>query len=458
MNTSTERRPTVDATISMIENALDVRPEQGIYRISRDVYAAPELFDLEMEHIFEKTWIYACHESQVAKPHDFFTVTIGRQPMIITRDASGELHALANACRHRGATLLRVRSGNQSTFTCPYHAWCYRSDGRLLKVKDPVHYGGSIDTSRYGLIEARIASYKGFIFVNLDITSTLSLEQFLGDARVFFDLVVAQSPHGELEVVPGSSTYTFDANWKLQNENGVDGYHVTTVHYNYVAVLLQRAAANARRGRSLESIDGSRIGSEESTGWFAFDHGHSVVFSDLPNPEVRAGFAEVVPRLEREHGAAYAKWSMSMARNLNIYPSLLFMDQMSTQIRVIRPLAWNKTEIHSFCLGVKGESAEDRRSRIRQFTDFFNVSGLGTPDDLVEFKESQRGFEARIARWSDVSRGHQYWLREPNEAAGSLGIAPCLIGSDASHEGLFINQHGTWQDYLLRGLKANQNR
>lgn len=442
--------------LSLIEAALDCRPEQGIYRIAREIFSAPELFDLEMEHIFEKTWIYACHESQVAEPHDFFTVTIGRQPMIITRDGSGRLHALANACRHRGATLVRVAKGNQSTFTCPFHAWCYRSDGRHLKVKEPAQYGGGLDSAQYGLNEARIASYKGFIFVNLDTSSTQTLEEFLGEARVFFDLVVAQSPNGTLEVVPGSSSYTYDANWKLQNENGVDGYHVTTVHYNYIAVITQRMQANAQRGRSQESIDVARIGAGEGDGWFAFDHGHSVLFTHLPNAEVRPGYATVYPRLLQEYGAAFAKWAMAKARNLNIYPSLLFMDQMSTQIRVIRPLAWNKTEIHSFCLGVKGESAADRHSRIRQFTDFFNVSGMGTPDDLVEFRESQRGFEARLERWNDISRGHQYWMREPNERAAELGIAPRLIGTEGSQEGLFVNQHAAWRDYLLGGLKARQ--
>lgn len=444
------------SALQMVEAALDCRPEQGVYRIAREIFTAPELFDIEMEHIFEKTWIYACHESQVARPHDFFTVTIGRQPMIVTRDQSGKLHALANACRHRGATLVRVTKGNQRGFACPFHAWCYGSDGRHLKVKDPAQYAGSIDPANYGLNEARIASYKGFIFINLDITSTQSLEEFLGESRIFFDLVTAQSPTGELEVVPGTSSYTYDANWKFQNENGVDGYHVTTVHYNYIAVITQRMRANAQRGRAQESIDVANIGAGEGDGWFAFERGHSVLFLQLPNAEVRPGYATVYPRLLKDYGAAFAKWAMTKARNLNVYPSLLFMDQMSTQIRVIRPIAWNKTEVYSFCLGVKDESAADRHSRIRQFTDFFNVSGMGTPDDLVEFREAQRGFEARLERWSDISRGHQYWLSQPNERAAELGIAPLLIGTDGSQEGLFVNQHRVWRDYLLRGLAAKQ--
>src|SRR5690606_31116908 len=163
--------------ISLIRSGLDCRPDQGLYRVAREIFTEPALFELEMEHIFEKTWIYACHESQIARPHDFYAVTIGRQPIIVTRDGENNLHAFANACRHRGATLVRVTRGNQKFFTCPFHGWCYGSDGRLVHVKEPEQYGGFLDYPKYGLREARVASYRGFVFVNLDVASTQSLEE-----------------------------------------------------------------------------------------------------------------------------------------------------------------------------------------------------------------------------------------------------------------------------------------
>ena len=218
-----------------IQGCLDFRPAEGIYRVARDMFTEPELFDLEMELIFEKNWIYACHESEIANPNDFLTIRAGRQPMIITRDGNNQLHALINACQHRGATLTRVSKGNQSTFTCPFHAWCYKSDGRLVKVKAPGEYPEGFDKATRGLKKARIESYKGFVFISLDVNGSDSLEDYLGDAKVFFDMMVAQSPTGELEILPGKSTYSYDGNWKLQHENGLDGYHVSTVHYNYVS-------------------------------------------------------------------------------------------------------------------------------------------------------------------------------------------------------------------------------
>ncbi|MFZ6048913.1 anthranilate 1,2-dioxygenase large subunit [Pseudomonas sp. CR3202] len=438
-----------------VSGCLDFRPAEGVYRIARDMFTEPELFDLEMELIFEKNWIYACHESEIPNKHDFMTLRAGRQPMIITRDGNNQLHALINACQHRGATLTRVGKGNQSTFTCPFHAWCYKSDGRLVKVKAPGEYPEGFDKATRGLKKARIESYKGFVFISLDVHASDSLEDFLGDAKVFFDMMVAQSPTGELEVLPGKSTYTFDGNWKLQNENGLDGYHVSTVHYNYVATVQHRQQVNAENGAANGTLDYSKLGAgdaETDDGWFSFHNGHSVLFSDMPNPTVRPGYATVMPRLVEEFGQGKAEWMMHRLRNLNIYPSLFFMDQISSQLRIVRPLAWNKTEIISQCIGVKGESDADRESRIRQFEDFFNVSGMGTPDDLVEFREQQRGFQGRLERWSDISRGYGKWVTGTTPNSQTLGIAPVMTGTEFTHEGLYVNQHANWQRFLLQGL------
>lgn len=441
---------------NFVEGCIDFRPQDGVYRIARDMFTEPELFDLEMELIFEKVWIYACHESEIPNNNDFLTVQIGRQPLIISRDGKGELHAMVNACQHRGATLTRVAKGNQSTFTCPFHAWCYKSDGRLVKVKAPAEYCEDFDKNSRGLKQARISSYRGFVFVSLDTRATDSLEDFLGDGKVFLDLMVEQSPTGELEVLQGKSTYSFDGNWKLQNENGVDGYHVSTVHYNYVSTVQHRQQVNASKGEELDTLDYSKLGAGDNTtddGWFSLKNGHSVLFSEMPNPTVRPGYDTVMPYLVEIYGEKRAEWAMHRLRNLNLYPSLFFMDQISSQLRIVRPVAWNKTEVISQCIGVKGESAEARRNRIRQFEDFFNVSGLGTPDDLTEFREQQRGFQARLERWSDISRGHQNWCYDSNPNAEALGINPVITGREITHEGLYVNQHGHWKALMLKGLQ-----
>ncbi|MGE1667411.1 Rieske 2Fe-2S domain-containing protein [Klebsiella pneumoniae] len=83
-----------------INNALVVDRENHIYRCHRSIFTDPQLFEFEMKHIFEGNWVFLAHESQIPQPGDYYTLTLGRQPVIITRDKKNELHALINSCAH----------------------------------------------------------------------------------------------------------------------------------------------------------------------------------------------------------------------------------------------------------------------------------------------------------------------------------------------------------------------
>lgn len=89
----------------VLNSAMQVDEEAGIYRCRRDVFTDPDIFELEMKYIFEGNWVYVAHESQIPEVNDYFTTYIGRQPIVITRSKDNELNALINACAHRGATL-----------------------------------------------------------------------------------------------------------------------------------------------------------------------------------------------------------------------------------------------------------------------------------------------------------------------------------------------------------------
>ena len=225
-----------------IDGAVDVDPEHGRYRGRREAFTDPDLFELEMKYIFEGNWIYLAHESQLPNNNDYLTTYIGRQPIVISRDKEGALHALINACSHKGAMLCRRKKDNRGTFTCPFHGWTFRNNGKLLKVKDPrgadypeqFNTEGSHDLTKV----ARFESYRGFLFGSLN-PDVVPLVEFLGGAAKVIDMIVDQSPEG-LEVLKGSSTYTYDGNWKVQAENGADGYHVSAVHWNYAATTSRR--------------------------------------------------------------------------------------------------------------------------------------------------------------------------------------------------------------------------
>ena len=429
-----------------IETAVVDDPETGAFRCRRDIFTDPDLFEIEMKHIFEGNWVYLAHESQIAGVNDWFSTWAGRVPVIITRDKAGELNALINACSHRGASLCRRRRGNSRVFVCPFHGWSFTNDGKLLKAKDestgayPESFNtdGSHDLKKL----ARFGNYRGFLFGSLD-PDVMPLEDYLGETKVIIDQIVDQAPAG-IEVLAGNSSYTFEGNWKLQMENGCDGYHVSSVHYNYARTMSRRAEG----GTKAVDADGW---SKAVSGIYGFDNGHILLWTTVLNPEVRPVWDQR-EELEQRLGKERAGFIVGQSRNLALYPNVFLMDQFSTQIRVVRPLAVDRTEVTIYCFGPKGESADLRATRIRQYEDFFNVSGMGTPDDLEEFRTCQSTYAAAGDLWNDLSRGARRWIAGPDANAAAMGMNPLLSSERSEDEGLFVRQHEHWANIMLAAI------
>ncbi|HZG30874.1 MAG TPA: Rieske 2Fe-2S domain-containing protein [Ensifer sp.] len=435
----------------LLATAVQDDPDAGVFRCRRDIFTNAELFELEMKHIFESNWVYLAHESQVPENNDYYTTYIGRQPIVITRDKTGALHAVINACAHRGAMICRRKHGNKGSFTCPFHGWTFSNTGKLLKVKDekttqyPPQFAqnGSHDLKRL----ARFESYRGFLFGSLSEEVT-SLEEFLGETKVIIDQIVDQAPEG-LEVLRGNSSYIYDGNWKLQMENGCDGYHVSSVHWNYAATM------GRRKEEGTKAVDANGW-SRSVAGVYGFDNGHILLWTTTMNPEVRPVYGQR-ELLKQRLGQDKADFIVNQTRNLCLYPNVFLMDQFSTQIRVTRPISVDKTEINIFCFAPKGESASDRALRIRQYEDFFNVSGMGTADDLEEFRACQQGYAGISALWNDLSRGAPLWIDGPDENAQKMGINPLLSGERSEDEGLFVRQHEYWARTMRQALASEKN-
>jgi benzoate/toluate 1,2-dioxygenase alpha subunit len=444
----------LDSVQTTIDTALQDDPQAGIYRVGRDIFTDPALFELEMRHIFEGNWIYLAHESQIANPNDYFTTFIGRQPIFIARSKTGELNAFINACAHRGAMLCRHKRGNKTSYTCPFHGWTFSNAGKLLAVKDPRGAGypetfnknGSHDLTRV----ARFESYRGFLFGSLN-PDVLPLQQHLGEAATIIDMIVDQSPEG-LEVLRGSSTYVYDGNWKLQTENGADGYHVSAVHWNYAATTGRRK--DTQQGDTVRAMSAGGW-AKQGGGFYSFENGHLLLWTNWANPEDRPNW-ERRDELALQFGEATADWMVQRSRNLCLYPNVYLMDQFSSQIRTYRPLAVDKTEVTIYCIAPKGEAPEARARRIRQYEDFFNASGMATPDDLEEFRACQMSYQARASHWNDMSRGAQHWISGADAAAEAIGLKPLMSGARTEDEGLFVLQHKYWQQAMQRALSAEK--
>ena len=437
-----------------LDQALIEDHENGIYRAKRSIFTDEDLFDLEMKHIFEGNWVYLAHDSQIPNVGDYFTTYIGRQPIIISRDKQGGLNALINACSHRGAMLCRRKTDNRTTFTCPFHGWTFNNTGKLLKVKDPRDAGypeqfnkeGSHDLTKV----ARFESYRGFLFgsINPDVKP---LEEHLGESTKIIDMIVDQSPDG-LEVLRGASSYTYDGNWKLQAENGADGYHVSATHWNYAATTARRTTGES--ANETKNMDAGGWAKQKG-GYYSFDHGHLLLWTEWLDPSNRPLFDRREELVEK-YGEAKADWMINISRNLCLYPNVYLMDQFGSQIRHFRPISVDKTEVTIYCIAPKGESAEARANRIRQYEDFFNASGMATPDDLEEFRSCQKTYLATAAPWNDLSRGATHQITGPDANADVIGLKPISSGVRTEDEGLYPIQHGYWVQTMRAAAAAEE--
>jgi len=430
------------------------RPETGEFSVHRDIFRDPEIFELEMKHVFEGTWVFIGLASQIAKPHDYLTTWIGRQPILVMRDASGKAGAFLNTCRHRGAVVSHLMHGNAKYHVCSYHGWAYDSAGRNVDIKDQkdAGYPEAFEKQDHGLMPvARFAEYRGFMFASLNADVT-DLEAHLGATKTFLDLIVDQSPQG-IELIPGSSSYTFKANWKLQIENCLDVYHLTSTHPSFMKIVERRNSGDSKHALKALDFEAYRLPGVER-GSFTFANGHAAVWGANPKPDVRPLF-ERVDELTQRVGQMRAKWMLSM-RNLTLYPNVQFAENASLQLRIIRPISVNKTEMKIYCMAPVGESAQAREHRLRQYEDFFNATGLATPDDTTAYEDCQTGYQAYNVDWQQgYERGSNQLQYSANAYAKELGIEveSCIAGPfDIQDETVFRAGYREWLALMKRGM------
>ena len=442
-------------SVADIDALIDDRPDEGVFRVSRAAVREQAIFDLEMRHIFEGSWVFLGLASQIPNRHDFFTTRIGRQPVIVSRDGAGVVRCFINSCRHRGALVCHRAAGSAKRHTCQYHGWVYDSSGACVDVKDE-QQGAYTDAFRgedHGLAQVRLGDYRGFLFGSLN-GDVAPIEEHLGDVRAMLDLIADQSPDG-LEIVPGVVRYTYDGNWKLQLENGTDPYHFTSTHPSYMQILRERGkkAANTGHTSIYQNFDQKSI----SRGAFCFPNGHAAIWGETPSSDARPIFsrlAEITARV----GPARAKW-MLYTRNLSIFPNVQFAENAALQMRIWRPLGPDKTEMTTYCLAPRGEDRAARAVRIRQYEEFFNPSGLATPDDATAYEDCQAGNATpAIGFHQGYARGLAAVRRGGDEHAAELGVHPStsIVGAfEMGDETVFHETYRTWRKLLRAGLERD---
>src|SRR5438046_483077 len=143
------------------------KPLAGAKSLPQKYFVSAEIFALEQEKIFSRNWLLVGHQSLIAKPGDFFVATVANESLIVVRDQQSQVRSLYNVCRHRGSRLKEEACGHTSAIQCPYHAWTYALDGRLMGAPHMDDVPG-FNKADYSLPLVSLGLWEGFIFVNLE--------------------------------------------------------------------------------------------------------------------------------------------------------------------------------------------------------------------------------------------------------------------------------------------------
>lgn len=383
-------------------------------RLHRSIYTDPDIFELEMQRIWGKAWIFIGHESQVPNPGDFYTTNINhRIPVVMTRDRHGKVHVLHNRCAHKGAKLVDTTCGNARAFRCCYHGWTFNTDGTLLKIPNE----GGYENTGFDLKDpmnnmqpvASCDSYRGFVFASLDPDAP-DLKTWMGGALACFDNLCDRAPEGEVEVAGGVLRYEHDCNWKFFLENLNDTMHPMVTHQSVVQAAqdyiagLPADAVNQRAEAEIIPPFGASYEVFEDSGITGFKYGHHY---DGGKTSIHADYSvqpEYWEAMVKAYGEERTREILSFnTHNTLYYPSLTIKTAVQN-IRIVRPIAVNKCVVETWSFRLKGAPPE-MLQRTLLYSRLINSSAsMVGPDDLEAYMRLQDGLQSTGDDWVEMYR------------------------------------------------------
>ncbi|HTT41690.1 MAG TPA: aromatic ring-hydroxylating dioxygenase subunit alpha [Steroidobacteraceae bacterium] len=384
--------------------------------VHRDVYRSQELFDLEMERLWRDTWIYVGHDSQVPQPGDYYSTEIARQPVILLRDEAGTVRVLMNRCAHKGARLVSAVSGHceQNLLRCPYHGWTYRLDGsiRTIPMKGGYEGTGLADSpNARGIVTLpHVANYRGFVFARLSATGP-SFEDYFGASLSSIDNMVERAPEGRLEVAGGVLRYLHDCNWKMFIENLNDTMHPMVAHES-AAGTAKKLWAGKPEGtpqpmaieQFLPFVNGYQF--FDQMGVHIYENGHSYTGVNFSIHSNYAAVGEYELLMERTYGTERARQILGEVRHNTVYYPSLTIKGAIQAIRVVRPLAPDRTLIESWTFRLAGAPAQLLRRTV-MYSRLINApTSVVGHDDRHCYRAIQEGLAAEGNDWVSLHRNY----------------------------------------------------
>jgi phenylpropionate dioxygenase-like ring-hydroxylating dioxygenase large terminal subunit len=416
---------------------------------SRAIFSDEEIWRLEQEKVFAKSWLFLAHETEIPEPGDHVTRQLGNDPVLVVRGEDGRIRAFHNSCVHRGTKLCRTDAGNSKTFTCPYHGWVYGLDGKLQATVYPPEVAAKIGESTSSLIEmAQVDSYAGLVFGTWDETAP-SLDQYLGDSRFYIDLF-ANRTQGGMEVLGPPQRWVFKANWKLGALNfAADGPHAASVHGPITYLTLQVPP---------EQILQQLINSPA----VVIGEGHNCIFLEYPEeaPDY-AGFSPaLVPLYQQQLNQAQQRMlARGLTKVMTNFPNTSWVESSVTfddktppipfcNLRTWQPLSAQSTEVWNWLL-VEKEAAEEFKQQSYEIgIRTFAAGGTFDQDDAEAWSAINLGCRGSIGSRYEVDfRATKHYRDEPIENFPGPGVAYPSTFSEMSEFALLAH----WQKVMSAG-------
>jgi phenylpropionate dioxygenase-like ring-hydroxylating dioxygenase large terminal subunit len=420
-------------------------------RVHRDVYTDPEVFELEMERLWRCAWVYVGHESQVPREGDYITLDIAAKPLIMVRQTDGSVRVLINRCAHKGTKLVGDPAGNAGkTLRCPYHAWTYRLDGSILNIPLRQGYDGTAleeTEARHGMTAVKnVGLYRGFVFARLSAEG-FGFREYFGDSLSSIDNLADRAPEGELELTGGCLRYLHNCNWKMFVENLNDTMHPMIAHASSAGTakkLWEGQPAEAPKPMAIEQIApfASDYKFFDDMGVRVYPHGHSFSGVNFSIHSSYSALGEYEARMKQAYGEERARQILGTVRHNTVYYPSLTIKGAIQSIRVVRPLAADRTLIESWTFRLKG-APDILLQRTVTYNRLINspMSVVGH-DDLHCYRSIQEGLAGEGNEWVSLHRNF-----DPAEAAqlDERHELTCNGTSDVSMR----NQFRAWQELMI---------
>ncbi|WMY79950.1 Rieske 2Fe-2S domain-containing protein [Citricoccus sp. I39-566] len=427
------------------------------------IYNDKELFELEKERLFSRSWLFVAHESEIPEAGDYVVRRVLEDSFIISRDEKGQVRALFNMCLHRGMQVCRAEMGNASHFRCPYHGWSYRNDGRIVGL--PFHkeaYGGEEGFKKKGqtlLPAPSLAMYNGLIFISMDPDAE-PLEDYLGDFKFYLDYYTKQSADGiELR---GPQRWRVKANWKIGAENFAgDMYHTPQTHTSVVEIGLFREPKAEKR--------------KDGTTYWAGNGGGTTYKLPEGTLEDRLRYVgypdEMITRMKQEWTQqqldvvgkdGFMVSAASLFPNMSLVHNWPRVEEDSDEVlpfislRVWQPISENETEVLSWFAVDKNASEEYKALSYKAYLMCFGSGGMFEQDDVenwVSLTNTAAGSMARRlllnSRMGVLENGQN--VVEPLTAEEYSGPGSTRVGySEYNQREMLIR----WAEHLERPIEA----